>query len=48
MIPTGDPSNDLFKMYGMYAEIFENLQVIIEIHLRKLDINYVYVKGYSK
>ena len=38
MIPIGDPSNDLFKMYGMYAEIFENLQVIVKNHLRKLDI----------
>ena len=38
MIPIGDPSNDLFKMYGMYAEIFENLQVIMKNHFRKLDI----------
>ena len=38
MIPIGDPSDNLFKMYGMYAEIFENLQVIVKNHLRKLDI----------
>ena len=38
MIPIGDPSKNLFQMYGMYAEIFENLQVIIKDHLRKLDI----------
>ena len=38
MIPIGDPSNELFKMYGMYAEIFENLQVIMKNQLRKLDI----------
>jgi len=33
MIPIGDPSKNLFQMYGMYAEIFENLQVIIKISI---------------